>query len=281
LVWIEAGLHRVYRQTKVVLKTALHKRANWPYYALDRPRQPIRRDGWPTEPLWKEVVPMPDFDDSGYRIVPNVFTEAEIERLAVELATCNVPRSRAGARHLMRNPAVAAIACDQRMLDIARSFIGGQPQPFRATFFDKSPLSNWLVVWHQDTALPMASPFDAPGWGPWSVKEGIHYAHAPTEALQRIIALRLHLDDSTATNGPLRVLPGSHRLGVLSDNEVYEQSKASQEVTCLIPRGGVLAMRPLLIHASSKALDEQPRRVLHIEYAESLMLGPGVELAIA
>jgi hypothetical protein len=45
--------------------------------------------------------------------------------------------------------------------------------------------------------------------------------------------------------------------------------------------GGVLAMHPLLIHASSKARDSRPRRVLHIEYAATLDLAPGIRVALA
>ena len=36
--------------------------------------------------------------------------------------------------------------------------------PFRATLFDKSPQANWLVVWHQDTALPLRRRLDISGW---------------------------------------------------------------------------------------------------------------------
>jgi len=39
-------------------------------------------------------------------------------------------------------------------------------------------------------------------------------------------------------------------------------------------------MSPLLVHASSKAKDTQPRRVLHIEYAASVGFGGGIELAV-
>ena len=39
-------------------------------------------------------------------------------------------------------------------------------------------------------------------------------------------------------------------------------------------------MRPLLVHASSKAESNRRRRVLHIEYADSLDIGAGLELAI-
>jgi len=40
-------------------------------------------------------------------------------------------------------------------------------------------------------------------------------------------------------------------------------------------------MRPLIVHASSKAQSDRPRRVLHIEYADSPNLGDGLELATA
>jgi ectoine hydroxylase-related dioxygenase (phytanoyl-CoA dioxygenase family) len=95
------------------------------------------------------------------------------------------------------------------------------------------------------------------------------------------MALRVHLDASTIENGPLRVIPGSWRAGVLTDQDVSNYVNDHTRTTCLLPRGAVLAMRPLLIHASSKAQTDAPRRVLHIEYADTLNLKPGVRLAVA
>jgi len=181
----------------------------------------------------------------------------------------------------MSVPAVEAISKDERLLRIARSALGDGAIPFRATLFDKSAQANWLVVWHQDTALPLASRNDSREWGPWSLKAGVLYAHAPAWALSRILALRIHLDASTGENGPLRVVPGSHLAGVLSDDEILDLARSQEKVECLVPRGGVLAMRPLLIHSSSKARANEPRRVLHLEYAEALDLGPGMRLAVA
>jgi ectoine hydroxylase-related dioxygenase (phytanoyl-CoA dioxygenase family) len=106
------------------------------------------------------------------------------------------------------------------------------------------------------------------------------YAHAPTWALEAVVALRVHLDDSTAANGPLRVLPGTHRLGVLSDAQIEQAVKVSAAVDCVAPAGGVVAMRPLTVHASSKSTAYHPRRVLHIEYAAAVALGAGIELAV-
>jgi ectoine hydroxylase-related dioxygenase (phytanoyl-CoA dioxygenase family) len=220
-------------------------------------------------------------DVEGFAVIASVFGRQEIDSFADTLLRESIARSRAGARHAMRYPLIASLAGDARLMQIAREVLGPGATPYRATLFDKSPTSNWLVVWHQDTALPLKDRADLPGWGPWSVKAGIHYAHAPSNALDSVLALRIHLDDSTASNGPLRVLPGTHRDGVLSDESVQRLAHEHSAVECIAKRGDVLAMRPLLIHASSKSHTAAPRRVLHIEYAASLHLGQGLELAIA
>jgi ectoine hydroxylase-related dioxygenase (phytanoyl-CoA dioxygenase family) len=217
--------------------------------------------------------------DSGYFIEEPVFTQRECNELAQALS--GAKRTRAGVRHLMSNQAVASAAADPRLLAIARLALGADAIPFRATLFEKSGDKNWLIGWHQDTALPLAARFNAEGWGAWSEKAGITYAHAPAWALSHVVALRLHLDESTFANGPLRVIPGSHTLGVLDDDAVVACTKTRPEATCPVARGGVLAMRPLLIHASSKVACDAPRRVLHIEYVDSLELAPGICLAIA
>lgn len=181
----------------------------------------------------------------------------------------------------MRDEAVARVARDSRLLGLAQEVLGEDAIPFRATLFDKSPASNWLVVWHQDTALPLRERQETPGWGPWSVKDEVNYAHAPASALERILALRLHLDDSSTDNGPLRVLRGTQNLGVLSDSPLHALSTRVPPTECLGPRGSVVAMRPLIVHASSKSQSEMPRRVLHIEYAETPVLDDRLCLVVA
>jgi len=224
---------------------------------------------------WQSVV-----QEQGYGLIPNAFGKDEVLDLLNDLRSENLPRTRAGVRHAMRSTKVTRIALDSRMLEIARAILGTGAIGFRATLFEKLPDSNWLVAWHQDTALPLRERRDVPGWGPWSVKDGVNYAHAPAQALERILALRVHLDSSTGDNGPLRVLPGTHAQGVLTDDETHTIAERTTGVDCLMSLGGVIAMRPLIIHASSKSRTENPRRVLHIEYAESAAIADGLELAI-
>lgn len=217
----------------------------------------------------------------GFAIILNALPDREVADLLTVLEQSQLPRSRAGMRHAMRNESVAAIARDSRLIAMAQEALGSAAAPFRATLFDKSPTSNWLVVWHQDTAVPLRERREVSGWGPWSIKNGVNYAHAPASALEQVLALRLHLDDSVAENGPLRVLPGTHTRGVLNDEELHELSTQIPAIDCLVPRGGVLAMRPLVVHASSKSQSDAPRRVLHIEYAASSAIADGLELATA
>jgi ectoine hydroxylase-related dioxygenase (phytanoyl-CoA dioxygenase family) len=219
--------------------------------------------------------------DDGYAIIPQVVASEEIHRLLSDLERSAAHRSRAGVRRLMSTPAVERLANDHRMLGIARSVIGNDAFPFKTTLFDKSTDTNWLVTWHQDTALPLREKREIPGWGPWSNKEGIMYAHAPATALERIVALRLHLDNSIQANGPLRVIPGSHLQGILSERQVETIVGKVEPVTCLVGQGGVIVMRPLIIHASSKFQSGKSRRVLHIEYATANTVPPPLRLAIA
>ena len=77
-----------------------------------------------------------------------------------------------------------------------------------------------------------------------------------------------------------RTIPGSHRAGVLSDHGLRTYVRTRDAVECLVLQGGVLAMRPLIVHSSSKAHSATPRRVLNIEYADALELDIGIRLAV-
>jgi ectoine hydroxylase-related dioxygenase (phytanoyl-CoA dioxygenase family) len=220
-------------------------------------------------------------EEQGFAILPEVVSPSEAQQLIDELRVSTLRKSRAGIRHALSHPAVASLAREPRLLRIVQEILGPNASPFRATMFDKSQQANWLVVWHQDTALPLRERRDIPGWGPWSVKDGVIYAHAPSSALCRVVALRVHLDDSTVHNGPLRVLPGTHTYGVLSDDAIQELAAQIAPVDCVVQMGGVLLMKPLLVHASSKSQLDMPRRVLHIEYSKTPIVAANLELAVA
>jgi ectoine hydroxylase-related dioxygenase (phytanoyl-CoA dioxygenase family) len=218
--------------------------------------------------------------DPGFSIHEDVFRRAMMLDVLEALDRAELTRTRAGARHVLSVPVVRALASEPAMLQIAREYLGANVFPFRTPLFDKSVVSNWLVAWHQDTALPVQREADVSGWGPWTQKGGVLHAIAPATALGRVIALRVHLDDSTAENGPLRVLPGTHARGVLGHDQIEALAATVPPVDCLAASGGVVAMRPLTVHASSKSRGDNPRRVLHVEFAAAVHLDTGIELAV-
>jgi ectoine hydroxylase-related dioxygenase (phytanoyl-CoA dioxygenase family) len=137
----------------------------------------------------------------------------------------------------------------------------------RAIYFNKTAKTNWLVAWHQDVTIAVEEKIEAPNFTGWSVKDGIPHVHPPDALLENMLTLRIHLDDCDETNGALRVLAGSHRLGRLPANDIQELRQKLPEQVCSASAGDVLLMRPLLLHASARSAGTRERRVLHVEYA--------------
>ena len=204
-----------------------------------------------------------EVESHGFAIVRRVI-QAEEQR---ELLSALGPVAGAGRRGLLALSMVAEFARSPRIVDLVRPYLRAEPIPVRAIYFDKSAETNWLVPWHQDLTLALRNRAEVPGFGPWSTKDGIPHVHAPVELLAQMLTVRLHLDDADASNGALRVLPGSHRWGRLSSSRIRELRREQAEVLCAVSAGDSLLMRPLLLHASSRSVSARHRRVLHLEYA--------------
>lgn len=202
-------------------------------------------------------------ESDGFALVPSVLDPPKCEALTAHLG----PVGGAGRRGLLADPVVAELARNSRLLDLVRPHTSGEPFPVRVIYFDKSPEGNWLVSWHQDLAIALRKQVETPGFGPWSVKEGIPHVHPPAALLERMLTVRVHLDPADESNGALRVLPGSHREGRLSTSAIQAWRGRVPEVTCTAACGDALFMRPLILHASGRSTARSHRRVLHIEFA--------------
>ena len=209
------------------------------------------------------------FDRDGYAIIPAAVDAPTVEALLRALAPlADAAGARGGVRHLLRDvPEARALARAPAVRGVAEAALGRGAFAVRGILFDKTPDANWKVVWHQDLTIAVRERRHVAGFGPWSEKDGVAHVQPPAALLARMVAVRVHLDDCTATNGPVRVLPGSHRAGRLSAADVERWRAAVPEVVCTVPRGGILAFHSLLLHASSPALEPAHRRVVHVEYA--------------
>lgn len=215
--------------------------------------------------------------EDGFTIVEQLIDDGDVRALIESLAIASQSDARRaghGRRNLFEIEAVRRLACDAAIRGLVASIVGHDDAfAVRAILFDKSPGANWFVGWHQDRAIAVAERHDVAGFGPWSVKAGVPHVEPPTNVLERMVTVRVALDAADEDNGGLRVLPGSHRLGVLSPQQLHDLD-ASAAVTPDVPRGGALLMRPLLLHASSQARQATHRRVIHLEFAAESLPSP-------
>jgi ectoine hydroxylase-related dioxygenase (phytanoyl-CoA dioxygenase family) len=182
--------------------------------------------------------------------------------------------SRAGVRNLLAShPAVRQAARSASVRAAAETILGPRCFAVRAILFDKTPEANWKVAWHQDLTIAVRHRRCVVGFTAWSEKEGVVHVQPPVPVLERMLAVRVHLDDCQAENGPLRVLPGSHREGRLDAAAIHRWKARGSDVQCVVGQGGLVLMRPLLLHASSEARIAGQRRVLHLEFAADELPG--------
>jgi hypothetical protein len=207
----------------------------------------------------------------GYLLLPHAVAAARVAALLDALA--DLPPAHAH-RNLLHHPAIAAFASSAEARAFISPALGPGAFPVRGILFDKLPDANWKVPWHQDLSIAVKERHDVAGFGPWSVKEGVPHVQPPAQILESMLTMRLHLDDCPDTNGAVRVLPASHGRGILSAAAISQLRQRLPEASTALPAGGVLLMRPLLLHASSPSTLPSHRRVVHIEYAAAPLPPP-------
>jgi ectoine hydroxylase-related dioxygenase (phytanoyl-CoA dioxygenase family) len=223
---------------------------------------------------------MTRFLRDGYEIVQHVLSSETVDAVLSALASVSgagVRKSGESAVYAIRNllaiPAVVELARSKCVRELVEPVLGQGAFAVRGILFDKIPSANWRLLWHQDIAIAVRAQIDVLGFGGWSVKADLPHVQPPAEILQNMLAVRLHLDDCGVDNGALRVLPGSHLNGRLDSGDIRTFRASVEERICIVPRGGALLMRPLLLHASSASESPRHRRVIHLEYANTELPG--------
>jgi hypothetical protein len=150
---------------------------------------------------------------------------------------------------------------------IARAILGPESRPVRAILFDKNANTNWSLGWHQDRTICVQSRVDVPGFGPWTVKQGMRHVTPPFDLLAGMITLRVHLDPVREANAPLLIAPGSHRFGRIAEPGVGAVIARCGTHACLADAGDIWVYATPILHASQAAMQPAHRRVLQIDYA--------------
>lgn len=221
----------------------------------------------------------------GYTILPNVFSNQEVAHVvrSLEEVFCGRSgeeasiRSDEGSIYAARNvlnlwPEAADVWRVAPLMDCLAAVLGPSFGLVRILFFDKPPRQSWTLPWHKDLTIAVRdNRLPSQEFAKPTRKAGVPHVEAPRAILDSMLTVRIHLDEATEENGPLKVVPGSHRTGKSLTLDVRPP------VCVLAQCGDVLLMRPLLAHCSGKSHPgtQRHRRILHLEFASSPELPDG------
>ena len=216
----------------------------------------------------------------GFIVINDVFSNKEIDDIVkaiedVESSNTTFRKSKdlfAIRQFFKEVPAVIPFVFHQKLNHLINELFGAGYFHVKSIFFDKPGSSNWFVSYHQDLTISVKERFNLEGFKQWSVKQDQYAVQPPLDILENCFTIRIHLDDTNENNGALRVIEGSHRKGIYRPEEI-DWSKES-EFTCNVGKGGIMIMKPLLLHASSRTVNNNRRRIIHIEFCNKELPDP-------
>jgi ectoine hydroxylase-related dioxygenase (phytanoyl-CoA dioxygenase family) len=211
--------------------------------------------------------------EKGFTVIESIYTDTEVDDIiaSIDETDKSNPTFRRTSdlfaiRQFLKEVANVkdAIFID-RLIAIIDNLFSRDYFVVKSIYFDKPEESNWFVAWHQDLTISVDKKVDLPGYGSWTNKQNQFGVQPPVEILENNLTIRIHLDDTDENNGALKVVSGSHLKGIYrAENIDWSQE---METICKIDRGGVMIMRPLLMHASERTTNKERRRVIHIEFS--------------
>jgi Phytanoyl-CoA dioxygenase (PhyH) len=177
---------------------------------------------------------------------------------------------RNGSLYAIRNlfevvPGARRVLEEKALAELVFAGLGEGAVCVRALFLDRAPRAGWRVPWHQESTVALKERVEVTGFGPWSMKDGVQHVMAPPGTLSAMLGVRAFLDDCGIDEGGLDVIPASHQYGRLPEDSIEPFTRYDATPVAL-RRGGLLAMRPLLIRRASAPTRPGPRRVIHLDF---------------
>jgi ectoine hydroxylase-related dioxygenase (phytanoyl-CoA dioxygenase family) len=215
--------------------------------------------------------------DLGFTVIPEVYNSKEINSIIslINSAESNTETFRKSAdlfalrQFLKEIPQVTPVIFNDKSLSLTKSLFGSDFFVVKSIYFDKPETSNWFVSYHQDLTISVCNKADIEGYGSRTVKQNQFAVQPPIDILQSIYTIRIHLDDTDEHNGALKIIPDLHDKGICRP-ETIDWTK-EREIICPVSKGGIMVMRPLLLHSSSRTTNNNRRRVVHIEFCNKTL----------
>lgn len=217
------------------------------------------------------------YEENGYLIVPELLEPYEVSELRTALSevleeaeglqasnamyALSAPDPASGRRFVKRvfNPIARhdtfkKLVSHPGILDVVEELIGPDITLQQTKLNLKPPAEDARFEWHQDYPFFPHTNFD-------------------------LVAVMVFLDDTDESNGCLKVIPGSHKLGPLEHDfsadgqaygtEVKEKTVFEDEsrwVSLVVPAGSIALHHSCTLHSSGANKSERPRSSLIFEY---------------
>jgi ectoine hydroxylase-related dioxygenase (phytanoyl-CoA dioxygenase family) len=218
--------------------------------------------------------------EDGFTIIENVFSKTDIESISKAIEQAGVFKTTPGRTNhlfairqfLKEVPAANLLIFTKRLNAIIKDIFNENFLVVKSIYFDKPAQSNWFVAYHQDLTISVNKKADIENYVSWTVKQNQFAVQPPVEILENNFTIRIHLDDTDESNGALRVIRASHQKGICRPESI-DWSK-EKEILCKVAEGGIMIMRPLLLHASGRSTNGKNRRVIHLEFSDKTLPQP-------
>jgi ectoine hydroxylase-related dioxygenase (phytanoyl-CoA dioxygenase family) len=211
-------------------------------------------------------------ESCGFTTLENVFSSAQIERMLKLIGQADTSKGTfrktadlfAIRQFLKEVPEIDKLILNDKFKLLIHGLFGSDYFIVKSIYFDKPEQSNWFVSYHQDLTIAVDRKVELDDYSKWTVKQNQFSVQPPLDVLKQIYTIRIHLDDTDENNGALKVVPDSHLKDVYRPQDI-DWSKETEHI-CDVPKGGIMIMKPLLLHSSSRTTNNNKRRVIHIEF---------------
>jgi ectoine hydroxylase-related dioxygenase (phytanoyl-CoA dioxygenase family) len=214
-----------------------------------------------------------EISEKGFTIIDDIFSEKEISQIIDDIDSIDTSKETfrksedlfAIRQFLKEVPESHQFIFNDNIRKIINEIFGYNYFVVKSIYFDKPEKSNWYVSYHQDLTISVDKKLDLKGFGPWTTKQNQFAVQPPIDYLKNIFTIRIHLDDTDENNGALKVVPNSHSKEIYRP-ETIDWNLETEEI-CSVNKGGIMIMKPLILHGSNRTTNNQKRRVIHIEFS--------------
>jgi len=211
-------------------------------------------------------------EETGFTTINNLFSDHQIAKILQIIDQTDTSRKTfrksadlfAIRQFLKEMPEIYHLIFDAEFKLLIQHLFGSDYFIVKSIYFDKPEQSNWFVSYHQDLTISVDKKTELDHYNKWTVKQDQFSVQPPLDILKNIYTVRIHLDDTDENNGALKVVPASHLKGIYRPEDI-DWTTDSEEI-CDVLKGGIMIMKPLLLHSSSRTTNNQKRRVIHIEF---------------